>query len=145
MATAATSAADWPSGGGDYRRGMHPWPACLFALVALTACGTPRQPIVTVAVAAQERRPMTLLIEEVFDTVKVPMSTEPGISHLIEVAVTDGPSDWIGRRVTLPYDQWQVGASPPQEGETVMTSPARWVRGGGPGSRPAPGDDRRRR
>ncbi len=144
MPIASTSAADSPRGSDAYGPGMRPWLACLPVLLALTACGTPRQPIITVTVAAEERRPMTLVIGKVFDTVKVPMSTEPGISHLIEVVVGEGPPDWSGRRVTLPYDQWQVGSPPPKPGDTVTTSPARWVRGGGPGSRPAPKGEPRR-
>ncbi|HYE08032.1 MAG TPA: hypothetical protein VEL07_21115 [Planctomycetota bacterium] len=112
--------------------------AMLVLVLLLAACGKARQPIVTVAAAAAERRPMTLHVQEVHDTVRLAMATEAGISHLIEVAVVDGPDDWRGREVTLPYDEWQVGSPPPKRGANVTTSPARWVRGGGPGSRAAP-------
>ncbi len=110
----------------------------LVVLLLLAACGTARQPIVAVAAAAAERRPMTLHVQKVHETVRLAMATEAGISHLIEVSVIDGPDDWRGRLVTLPYDEWQVGSPPPKRGERVTTSPARWVRGGGAGSRPAP-------
>jgi len=107
-----------------------------FALAAmtlvLTACGGPARPIVARDAAAAERQPMTLHVRGVWDAVDdVGFVTDPGITHLLEVDVVDGPEGWVGQRLTLPYDEWAVGAPPPKRGETVTVSPARWVRGDG--------------
>jgi hypothetical protein len=97
----------------------------LFGLLAI-GCGQPRTPIVAVEQAKDDRRKLEVEIVKVFDSMMVNRSTES--SHLIEVKILEGPQDLVGKHLTLPYDEWMVGAAPPKEGKKLSMTPADWVR-----------------
>jgi hypothetical protein len=104
----------------------------LAAVLVLAACNGPARPIIAKEAAAAAREPMTLRVRGVWDAIDdIADVTDPGVTHLLEVDVLDGPEGWSGRRLTLPYDEWAVGEPPPKRGTTVTASPARWVRGDG--------------
>jgi hypothetical protein len=99
--------------------------AFIAIILVLSACGEPRDPILTVDQVKKDRRQCDLRIVQVFDCLKVARPTET--SHLIEVDVLDGASDLIGKHITLPYDEWMVGKPPPKVGERMKIAPADWV------------------
>ena len=101
----------------------------LLTLLALAACGQPREPIVSRAQAELDRRELDLRVVKPFDAMKLPYPTHS--SHLIEVEVIGGPSDLVGRIITLPYDEWAMGEPAPTAGDVLRTSPRRWVLGDG--------------
>ncbi len=101
----------------------------LLSLLALVACGQPREPIVSRAQAELDRRDFQLRVVEPFDAMRLPYPTHS--SHLIEVEIIEGPADLIGRVITLPYDEWAMGEPPPKRGDLLRTSPRRWVLGDG--------------
>lgn len=99
----------------------------LFALLLAASCGGPRQPIVSRDQAMRDQRQLNVRVIQVFDTIRLNFPTES--SHLIEVELLDlheGPS-----RLTLPYDEWMMGAPPPKAGVRLTIVPRDWVRGAG--------------
>ena len=113
---------------GRHAAGVHRW-LWLLPLLALAACGQPREPIVSRAQAEIDRRDLELRVIKPFDAVRLPYPTQS--SHLIEVEIIAGPKDLVGRIVTLPYDEWAMGEPPPKAGAVLRTSPRRWVLGDG--------------
>lgn len=104
------------------------WTAVLLASLLLTACGSPRKPIMTRDQAEQDRQELDLRVRDVYDAMQLPFPTQS--SHLIEVEIL-APPDRAGRILTLPYDEWGMGGPPPPAGSRVTTSPRRWVVGDG--------------
>jgi len=97
----------------------------LIAVVLLVGCGEPRYPTMPTEQAQIDDRPMRVSVLRVLDAMHVPRPTQG--SHLIEVEVLDGPAQYRGRKLTLPYDEWSVGAPPPDEGSQLSITPAAWV------------------
>jgi hypothetical protein len=100
-------------------------------LALLCACGGPRAPITSREQALHDQRRLDVRIVHVHDTLSLPYQTET--SHLIEVKVLGGADaaqvrDLKGRVITLPYDEWMVGAPPPRNGKRMNIAPADWVR-----------------
>lgn len=94
-----------------------------------TGCGGPRSPEVSRQQALSWHDPLEFRVLYVYDGMR--HSRDPHVSHLVEVEVLRGDSQRIanGERMTLPYDEWQVGEEPPKVGTVLMTTPAQWVRG----------------
>jgi hypothetical protein len=53
-------------------------------------------------------------------------SGDPHVSHYVEVDIVSGKEK--GTRMTLPYDEWNVGEAPPSKGTILMMAPADWVK-----------------
>ena len=113
----------------------------LFAILVLAGCGGPRGDSVPRGYALQWYDPMTVKIIKTWDMVIYHKDVDPQVSHLIEVKVLEGPSQYVGQELMLPFDKWAVGVSEPPPRGTIQTiAPAQWVRPN-PNSRgaPAPG------
>jgi hypothetical protein len=98
-------------------------------LTTLAACGnSPRTAPLTRAQATARTEVLEMQVVKVWNVVTDALDhdREPGISHCIEVDVLSGSS--AGSKLTLPYDEWNVGKAPPPEGTTVVAAPADWVR-----------------
>ncbi len=112
--------------------------AALIAVVLLlAACGERvDQAMIPVEQARLDQRRMELRIRAVHSAERI-AGPSPGASHLIEVECLVGPEQLRGTRFTLPYDEWNVGAPPPEPGSRVTTTPAAWV-SRAPGSKGVP-------
>lgn len=98
---------------------------CLLVVLALAACSAPRQPPVPRDVALRDDRELELTVIKPWDALRLKGPSES--SHVVEVEVLDGPAELVGKRLTLPYDEWMVGAPPPKAGTVLRTSARAWV------------------
>ncbi|MBA3685564.1 MAG: hypothetical protein H0W72_10045 [Planctomycetes bacterium] len=99
----------------------------LGTLMVLTACGDRvGQPMVPVEQARLDHRRIAMRILAVHRAERI-AGPSAGASHLIEVECLGGDGRPNGTRLTLPYDDWNVGAPPPEPGTIVTTSPAAWL------------------
>jgi hypothetical protein len=102
--------------------------ACIFLLAALlAACGGPRKPITSRTEALNDQRQLNVRVVKVYDCMLLNFPTES--SHLIEVELVDLHEG--DGRLTLPYDEWMMGAPPPKKGERLTITPSAWLRGDG--------------
>jgi hypothetical protein len=102
--------------------------AWVFLLIALLAgCGGPRKPVTSRAEALNDQRQLNVRVVKVHDCMLLNFPTES--SHLIEVELLDLHEG--SGRLTLPYDEWMVGAPPPKAGSRVTITPSAWMRGDG--------------
>lgn len=103
--------------------------AVALAVLMLAGCGkdTRTQPL-NRSQALARTEVLELTVVKVWDVVgdALDHDREPGISHIVEVDVRSGAS--AGQQLALPYDEWNVGAPPPQPGATVVAAPADWVK-----------------
>ena len=102
-------------------------------VIALTGCGGgPRQDPVAYEHARQMRDPMTVEIVKSWDLIRWGTRVDnPSITHLVELKVIMGPSQFEGETITLPYDDFATGKPPPGPGTEMVMMPAMWVTGRG--------------
>lgn len=101
-------------------------PGLLFlSLCLLSACGGPREPVLTKDQAMAERRVLDLRVVAIHDAMDVMGPTQG--SHLIEVEVLDGAPEYVGKIITLPFDEWAVGRAPPTVGAQLRLAPRTWL------------------
>ena len=74
---------------------------------------------------------LTVRVVKVHDLMKCNVSTAPHLSHLVEVEVIEGPSKYLGRKIILPFDNYEAPTrTPPEAGDEVSVIPSTWVSGG---------------
>jgi hypothetical protein len=115
----------------------------LIVVLALGACGGPREKPTPRAEALRDTTPRELRVVKVWDQIEDSMDVDrdENVSHVIEVEVLSGPDQ--GKILALPYDEWNVGRRPPRAGERVVIAPADWVKRDVTGhGRPAKGYDK---
>ena len=98
-------------------------------LLSVSACGREaRTPPLSRSQAMARTEVLEMKVVKVWDVVADALDhdREPGISHHVEVDVVSGSS--AGTQLTLPYDDWNVGAAPPAIGTIVVAAPADWVK-----------------
>jgi hypothetical protein len=100
------------------------YPAFLVVCLLVAGCA-PREPIISRDEAMKDRREFEVRILAVHDAMDISRPTET--SHLVEVSVI-GAAAGTPARLTLPYDEWAVGAPPPKPGAVLRITPAQWVR-----------------
>ncbi len=103
--------------------------AFLALSLCLAGCGNQaRTPPLTQAQALSRTEVLQMKIVKVWNVVTDALDhdRDPSIRYLIEVDVLSGST--AGQQLTLPYDDWNVGAPPPAEGSTVVAAPADWVK-----------------
>lgn len=72
---------------------------------------------------------LTVRVIKVHDLMKCHVSTAPHLSHLVEVQVIEGPQQYLGRTLILPFDNYEATERTPPEADTeVSVIPAMWVR-----------------
>lgn len=100
----------------------------LVVLSGLTGCNDPRVPPLPRNEAINDRTVREVKIIKIWDQSEGRMDNagDPHISHYIEVDVVSG--DEKGTKLTLPYDEWNVGEAPPAKGTTLLVAPADWVK-----------------
>lgn len=96
-------------------------------ILGLVACSEPRVPPIPRGDALADRVIREVTVIKVWDqsTDRLGDAGDPHISHYIEVDVVSGAEK--GTRMTLPYDEWNVGQAPPAKGRTLLIAPADWV------------------
>lgn len=75
--------------------------------------------------------PMTVEVIQSWDLIEYATRADPNVSHLIEVRVIQGPSQYEGEVITLPYDSFSVGPNIPANGSEMVMMPAMWLRPAG--------------
>lgn len=97
-------------------------------LVGLTGCDDPRVPPLPRNEALSDRTVREVKIVKIWDQSgnRMDNAGDPHVSHYIEVDVISG--DEKGTKLTLPYDEWNVGEAPPSKGTTLLVAPADWVK-----------------
>jgi hypothetical protein len=97
-------------------------------VLALSACGGPREKPMPRSEALQDATPREMRVVKVWDQVEdsMDLDRDENVSHVIECEVLSGPDQ--GKVLALPYDEWNVGHRPPRAGERVVVAPADWVR-----------------
>ena len=100
-------------------------------LVLFSGCSTSRDfrvPAYNRDQALVHTEPMELKIVKVWSVTgdALDHDRELGIDYYIEVDVVSGPQ--AGTKLSLPYDQWNVGKPPPTEGSIVVVAPSDWVK-----------------
>jgi hypothetical protein len=106
-----------------------PYLALLILPVLLTGCGHhdgPRADILPRADAVNDHRVMRMRILRVFDNANNEYTTEFRVWHIIEVKVLDGPEEFKGKIVDLPFDDF-LALHPPLVDDEVIAAPADWV------------------
>lgn len=100
---------------------------CLGLSLALAACNEPRVPPTARGEALSDRGVREVTVVKVWDqsSDRIDGGGDPHISHYIEVDIVSGPDK--GTKLTLPYDEWNVGKLPPVKGTTLLMTPADWV------------------
>ena len=101
---------------------------CLLVLVGLTGCDDPRVPPLPRNEALNDRTVREVKIIKIWDQTGKRMSNagDPHVSHYIEVDVVSG--DEKDTKLTLPFDEWNVGEAPPSKGTILVMAPADWVK-----------------
>ena len=97
------------------------------AALLVVACGGPREDVVPRETALRWHDPMEVRILHIHDGLH--HSRDPQVSHIIDVEVLESSENrsLIGRRLSLPYDQWMAGGPPPKRGSVIVMRPAQWV------------------
>jgi hypothetical protein len=95
---------------------------------ALTSCDDPRVPPIPRSEALGDRTVREVKVIKVWDQTgnRMNNSGDPHVSHFVEVDIVSG--DEKGTRMTLPFDEWNVGEAPPSKGTILMIAPADWVK-----------------
>jgi hypothetical protein len=106
---------------------MRSSPFFFLLILLLSGCYGPRTTIMPKDEARRDQRVMQVKVVKIYDNSNNDYVQGPHVSHVIDVDVLDGPSDLIGKPLTLPFDQFYVAKPPPAVGEVVVTTPAAWV------------------
>lgn len=99
--------------------------------VALVGCGQEfRTPALNRQQALSQTEVLEMKVVKVWNVVTDALDhdREPGIGYYVEVDVLSGSN--AGAKLTLPYDDWNVGKPPPAVGTRVIAAPADWVKRG---------------
>lgn len=103
--------------------------SALTLCLCLAGCGLQaRTPPLSSSQALGRTEVLEMRVVKVWDTVTDALDhdRDPSVSHIIEVDVLSGSS--AGKQLALPYDKWNVGRPPPEEGSIVVAAPADWVK-----------------
>lgn len=97
-------------------------------ILALAACGDgPRQSVLDPAFAKRDKRALRIKVVKIYDNFSKDYCDSPRISQVVDVDVLEGPPELLGKSLSLPYDDFALGAPPPKEDEEVVMSPADWI------------------
>lgn len=106
-------------------------PALLSILLALglASCGGGlRGDVYDPDQARRDQRALRIKVVRIQDNFNRDWSSDPRISHVVEVEVLDGPAEMMGHPVVLPYDAFSLAKDPPAVGSETVMSPADWLR-----------------
>ncbi len=97
-------------------------------VVGLSGCDEPRVPPLARNEALSDHTVREVTIVKVWDQTGNRMNSggDPHVSHFVEVDIVSGAEK--GTRMTLPFDEWNVGQAPPNKGTTLLIAPADWVK-----------------
>jgi len=112
-------------------------PCILASLLILSACSGPREDPLPRRGVMQWNDVMTVEVVKVWDVMQYHVEADPEVTHTMEVTVQEGPAQYVGKTLFLPYDSWATGSEPPHKGAVETIMPSQWVTKSA-GSRGAP-------